>query len=73
MIENLKMYWGDQIKDSVMKAVQNTGGKHAKHIQNFCWKFHVCERIISKWILNKSVTLQAWFGWHRTGTSDRLL
>jgi hypothetical protein len=41
MIENLKMYWDDQIKDSVMRAVQNTNGKHEKHIQNFCWKFRL--------------------------------
>ena len=57
MFENPKIYWDDQIKDSAMSTAHNTDGKHEKHIQNFGWKFHVCGRIISKQILNKSVTL----------------
>jgi len=57
MFETLKIYWDDQIKDSAMSTTQNTDGKHEKHIQNFGWKFHACGRIISKWILNNSVTL----------------
>jgi len=57
MSETLKIYWDDQIKDSAMNTAQNTGGKHEKHIQNFCWKFHACGRTISKWILNKFVAL----------------